>query len=94
MLATLEAHVEEYEAVVRTYRSELLIVKEDAARLSGLGRNGSQGGRESPISPNRLKTVNIYNALPHLLDNEDALVPALTMGKERYGGNELNMRIF
>lgn len=38
------------------------------------------------LSKNRLKLVNLYNALPHLLDSEDALIPALTIGKQRGGG--------
>ena len=71
-----------------------MVVKDDASRLSSaFPQNGSEAWsqkdvRGNPLSPNRLKTINIYNALPHLLDYEDALTPALIIGKERYGGED------
>jgi hypothetical protein len=93
MLGALETEVGEYEAVVQSYRAELIATKEEPLLRYGVpsqSGNHSQKIQGSIIPSNRLKTVNIYHALPHLMDTEDALVPALAIGKNRIGGSHCN----
>ncbi|CAL8116080.1 unnamed protein product [Orchesella dallaii] len=103
LLASLETHVSEYLAAIRSLRSEIALLSDDGetetSHVSGRERESSLSMKEaSPrnsghasrvlktlLSKNRLKLVNLYNALPHLLDSEDALTPALTIGKQREG---------
>lgn len=102
LLATLETHVSEYLSEIRSLRSEIALLRDDETETSQTERRGdissavsvypkSNNGHSSRVlktllSKNRLKLVNLYNALPHLLDSEDALIPALTIGKQRVGG--------
>ncbi|CAG7723875.1 unnamed protein product [Allacma fusca] len=88
LLATLETHVTEYEAGIRALRADMIMVmKEDShgSPPNSGGRSEHRLPSQSFLNRNRLKTASIYNALPYLLDYEEALVPALTIGKDREG---------
>ena len=84
----------EYEAGIRSLRAEMLsLAKEElSVRAGGPSSSVAEGvgaqrqGRLNLLNRSRLKTASIYNALPYLLDYEEALVPALTIGREREGG--------
>lgn len=102
LLATLETHVSEYLSEIRSLRGEIALLRDDGETEASHGGDGDTGvTKDVSVSPrsihsskvlktllskNRLKLVNLYNALPHLLDSEDALIPALTIGKQRGGG--------
>lgn len=93
MLGSLEAQVAEYEAIVQSYRAELIASKDEPlshVSSSNLYGNDSKKSHGGLIASSRLKTINIYHALPNLMETDDALVPALVIGKDRIGGQHSN----
>lgn len=74
------------ESMVQSFRRELIFLKEHASKKTFSTEKGEELIKFPLLSHSRLKTVSIYNALPYLMDVEDALTPALVVGKERLGG--------
>lgn len=90
--------MKEYEAAVSSLRRDIVMFKE--AQI--LGRENADKIHEVSNPPRmleklfslkRLKISSIYDSLPHLLDYEEALTPALTLGKDREGGKRIQNRL-
>lgn len=104
-LVLLETDIRQYESVVASVKKDIIMLKD--AKVGDEGVEGREEGKEKfnrgdkisnilvkLFNTKRVKTSNIFDALPHLMDYEEALTPALTLGKDREGGCTLILQSF
>jgi len=88
-VVSLESTLKEYEAIVSSLRRDIVMYK----RSQGTGATIVDRAISSPsaldklFNVKRLKLSSIYDSLPHLIDYDESMTPALTLGKERDGGS-------
>lgn len=94
-LVLLETEIQQYESLLFSVKKEIILLKESpSGHGDGEGQIQGQDHKESSINPSlakvfnlkRVKTPNIFDPLPHLMDYEEALTPALILGgRDREG---------
>lgn len=83
---SLETDIQQYESILSSVKKEIFMLKETGGDQHGPSASSQSQGLAKIFNMRRIKTHNIYDPLPHLMDYEEALIPALTLGKDREGG--------
>ncbi|XP_021954594.1 alpha-1,3-mannosyl-glycoprotein 4-beta-N-acetylglucosaminyltransferase B [Folsomia candida] len=84
-LVSLETDIQQYESILSSVKKEIFMLKETGGDQHGPSASSQSQGLAKIFNMRRIKTHNIYDPLPHLMDYEEALIPALTLGKDREG---------
>jgi hypothetical protein len=91
-VVSLETSVKEYESIVSSLRRDIVMFKRTqstGASIIGERAYSSPGSLDKLFNVKRLKLSSIYDSLPHLIDYEESMTPALTLGKDRDGGKRI-----